>query len=300
MNARRLGPVIVVAAAGGLLLTARSKTRGPAAEADEASIRQSAQTFAAAFNAGDAKAVAALWTENGESRDADGRTYVGRAALEAAYAAAFKANPGMKVEVLIASIRFPAKDVAVEEGLLRFSRGPKDLPATSSYVAVHAREGGQWKLALSGEAGAGVERVEDLDWLLGEWTAKVKDDGLTFKFARDPGKSAVTGTVSRTASGKESVAGTIRIAADPETGQIRSWSFEDDGAHSQGLWSCDGKSWLADVRGVLADGTPTAERIVLQRADADVLTWRAIDRVVGDTPVADTPPIRLTRDPGKR
>jgi uncharacterized protein (TIGR02246 family) len=300
MNARWLSAAVAVAAAGGLLLTARSQTRAPAAGTDEASIRQSAQAFADAFNRGDPKAVAALWTENGESRDADGRSYVGRAAIEAAYTAAFKATPGVNVEVLISSIRFPAKDMAVEEGLLRFSRGPKDLPATSSYVAVHAREGGQWKIALSSEAGVGVERVEDLDWLLGEWTAKVKEDGVTFKFARDPGKSAVTGTVARTTSGKESVVGTIRITADPETGQIRSWFFEDDGAHSQGLWSCDGKSWLVDVRGVLADGTPTAERIVLQRVDADVLTWRAIDRVVGDTPVTDTPPIRLTRATGKR
>jgi uncharacterized protein (TIGR02246 family) len=267
---------------------------------ETASIHQSARDFEAAYNRGDAKAVAALWTENGESRDADGRTVVGRAAIEAAYVAAFKANPGAKVEVLIKSVRFPAKDVAVEEGLLRFSRGPKDLPASSSYVAVHAREGGQWKIALSSEAGVGVERVEDLDWLLGEWTAKVKENAVTFKFARETGKSAVTGTVTRTAPGKEPVAGTIRIAADPESGQIRSWSFDDDGAHSQGLWSCDGKSWLVDVRGVLADGTPTAERIVLQRVDADDLTWRAIDRVVSDTPVADMPPIRLTRVAGKR
>jgi uncharacterized protein (TIGR02246 family) len=289
-----------VTAAAGLLVTARSQTRAPGGGADEASIRQSARDFEAAYNRGDAKAVAALWTENGESRDADGRTTIGRAAIEAAYAAAFKANPGVKVEVLIKSVRFPAKDVAVEEGLLRFSRGPKDLPATSSYVAVHAREGGQWKIALSSEAGVGIERVEDLDWLLGEWTAKVKVDAVTFKFAREAGKPAVTGTVARTAPGKEPVTGTIRIAADPETGQIRSWSFEDDGAHGQGLWSCDGKSWLVDARGVLADGTPTAERIVLQRVDADVITWRAIDRMVGDTPVADTPPVRLTRVAGKR
>ena len=119
-------------------------------------------------------------------------------------------------------------------------------------------------------------------------------------FRRAPKSPVVTAEVKRTAPGKEPVAGSIRIALDPETGQVRSWGFEADGAHSQALWACDGKSWVLDSRGVLADGTPTAERIVLQRVGPDVITWRAVDRVVGEDPVADTPPVRLTRVSGKK
>mgnify|MGYP006913947673 CR=1 FL=1 len=48
-------------------------------------------------------------------------------------------------------------------------------------------------------------------------------------------------------------------AFDPEMGRIRSWGFEDDGAHWQSLWTNDGKSWLLDSRGVLANGTSTSE-----------------------------------------
>jgi uncharacterized protein (TIGR02246 family) len=263
--------------------------------ADRAAIMKSARSFADAFNKGDAKAIAALWTENGESREAGGKTYLGRAAIEKAYADNFKSNRGAKIEVLVKSIRFPAKDLAVEEGLLRLSRGPKDLPATTSYVAVHIREAGQWKIALSSEGGGGQDRLEDLDWLLGDWTTKVKDEAVTFSFARDATKPFITATFKRAAPGKAPTAGSIRIALDPETGQIRSWGFEDDGAHSQALWVCDGKSWILDSRGVLADGTPTAERFVLQRVSPDVITWRAVDRVLGDTRLTDTTPLRLTR-----
>jgi len=262
---------------------------------DRAAILKSARDFEAAFAKGDAKAVAALYTENAEARDAAGRTFVGRAAIEKAYADFFKANTGVKTEVLVKSVRFPAKDMAVEEGLLRQSRGPKDLPATTAYVAIHIREGGQWKIALSSEGGVGEDRLEDLDWLLGEWTTKVKDDTVKLSFVRDPKKAVITGTFTRTAPGKEPVSGSVRIALDPETGQIRSWGFEDDGAHSQSLWVCDGKSWILDTRGVLADGTPTAERIVIQRVAPDTITWRAIDRVVGDESLPDTQPMRLTR-----
>ena len=236
-----------------------------------------------------------MWTENAECRDVGGQTFVGRAAIEKAYSEVFKANPDAKIEVLVKSVRFPAKDLAIEEGLIRAWQKPKDLPATTAYVAMHVREGGQWKMALSSEGGEGQDRLEDLDWLLGEWTTTVKDGTVTFSFTRDPKKPVVTGTFTHTVTGKEPVSGSIRIALDPETGQIRSWGFEDDGAHSQALWVCDGKSWILDTRGVLADGTSTAERIVLQRVAPDVITWRAIDRVVGDTTLADTPPMRLTR-----
>jgi uncharacterized protein (TIGR02246 family) len=276
-----------------LLTTGAVGAQTPSADRD--AIEKSARDFAAAFNKGDAKAIAAMWTENGESREGGGKTFVGRAAIEKAYVDLFKANAGAKLQVLVKSVRFPAKDMAVEEGLLRSSHGSKDLPTTTTYVAVHTREAGQWKIALASEGGAGQDRLEDLDWLLGNWTTKVKEDAVQFSFARDPKKPVIRATFKRTAPGKEPAHGSIRIALDPETGQIRSWGFEDDGAHSQALWYNDGKSWILDARGVLADGTPTAERIVLQRVNPDIITWRAIDRQLGETKLPDTLPLRLTR-----
>ena len=264
-------------------------------EADAAAIRQTATEFAEVFNKGDAKAVAALFTEDGECRDADGQTFVGRAAIEKAYAGFFKANAGTKIDVRVKSIRFPAKDMAVEEGLARQIRGPKDLPQSTPYVAIHIREGDKWKKALAAEGAVGQSWLEDLDWLLGDWETKTMGETAKFSFARDPKKRQIIGTFTSTPSGKEPVSSSIRIALDPETGQIRSWGFEDDGSHSQALWICDGKSWILDCRGVLPDGAPTAERIILQRVTPDAITWRSIDRVVADTVVTNTPPMRLTR-----
>ncbi len=265
------------------------------ASADRDAIAKSASEFAALFNKGDAKAVAALWTENGECRDADGQTFVGHAEIERSFADFFKANSGAKIEMLIKSVRFPAKDLAVEEGLVRQARSPKDLPRSTQYVAVHVREGGQWKIALSSEGGVGQDRLEDIEWLLGEWVTTIKKDAVKFSFTRDKKRPFITGKFTRTETGKEPVSGTIRIALDPETGQIRSWGFEDDGGHSQSLWVCDGKSWVLDSRGVLADGTPTSERIIVRRVGPDMITWQAVDRVLGDDSLTDMPPMRLTR-----
>jgi uncharacterized protein (TIGR02246 family) len=264
-------------------------------DADRAAILKSAQDFAEAFNKGDAKAVAALWTEQGESRVLGGATVAGRAAIEKNYAELFKKQSGARIEVLVRSIRFPAKDMAVEEGLIRETVGERGIPSTTTYVAVHAREEGRWKIALSSEAGHGESRLEDLEWLLGSWTTKVKTDDVTFTFAKDPKKPFITGTFTRKPEGKEAVSGSIRIAVDPETGRIRSWGFGDDGSHSQSLWTNDGKSWLLEMRGVLTDGTPTSEVVILQRVAADAITWRVTDRVLGDERLPDTKPMRLTR-----
>ena len=166
-------------------------------DADREAIQKSAGAFSEAFNKGDAKAIAAMWTENGECREVAGETFRGRAAIEKAYTEFFKANRGAKLEVLVKSIRFPAKDLAIEEGLLRQTIGKKSLPASTSYVAVHIREGGQWKIALSSESGVGQDRIEDLDWLIGEWNGKTKDGAVKLSFAKDAKKPVIVGTFTK-------------------------------------------------------------------------------------------------------
>ena len=168
-------------------------------EDDDGAITKSARDFADAFNKGNAKALAAMWTEKGELREAGGPTLVGRASIEKAYSNYFKANPSTKIEVLVKSVRFPAKGLAVEEGLLRFPRGANNLTGTTAYVAVHVREGDQWKMALSSEGSAGQDRIEDLDWLLGEWTAKLPEASVTLTFSAIP-TNRFTGP-SRTVAG---------------------------------------------------------------------------------------------------
>jgi uncharacterized protein (TIGR02246 family) len=292
---------VVVAAA--LSLTARQQP--PAADdkaraADREAIHKSSREFVEAFNKGDAKAVAALWTEHGECHEATGEVIAGRAAIEKAFAEFFKENPGARIEVLIKSVRFPAADLAVEDGLLRQTRGGKELPATTAYSATHVREGGRWRIAMSREWGAGSDRLEDLDWLLGEWKASVKGQEVALSFTRDPKKPFLLGRFTRAEGKKEVFSGTFRVGLDPETGRLRSWHFDDDGGHGQALWVRDGNRWVLDSAGVLGDGTPTAAVNILGRASADEITWRSIDRVMGDRPLPDTVPIRLTRvAPGK-
>src|SRR5262245_6717551 len=66
-------------------------------EKDIAAIKKSMQNFIDAFEKGDAKAVAAFWTPEGEYIADDGTKYQGREELEKAYAEFFAKNKNVKV-----------------------------------------------------------------------------------------------------------------------------------------------------------------------------------------------------------
>jgi uncharacterized protein (TIGR02246 family) len=264
-------------------------------EADTQAIRKSSEEFAAAFAKADARALAALWTEQGECHDADGTALVGRAAIEKGFAEYFKEHPGARLEVLIHAIRFPAAGLAVEEGVLRQSDSGKQLPSTTLYAVTHVREQGRWKIAVSREWGAGQDRLEDLDWLIGTWKASLPDVEMSLTFRRDPQKPYLLGEFSKKEKGKTAASGSMRIALDPQRGQLHSWSFEDDGGHGESLWLRDGNHWVLDSVGVQADGSESAAVNLLTRLGPDAFTWRSIDRVLAGREMPDTAPVKLTR-----
>jgi uncharacterized protein (TIGR02246 family) len=274
---------------------AQGKTKAQAEDKDREAILKSSRDFAQAFAKGDAKAIASFWTENGEYHDESGEVVRGRDAIEKAFAEFFKDKPSTKVEVLIESIRFPAHDLAIEEGILRQGGGDKELPATTLYSVAHLREAGQWKIVVAREWGAGQDRLHDLDWLLGEWKATIQDQEVILSFSKDKSKPFHVGQFTKKAKGKVVSSGTMKIGLDAQRGQLRSWHFDDDGGHGQAVWVRDGNRWVLDSIGVLADGTETAAVNILSRLSPNEVTWRSIDRVMGDEKLPDTVPIKLTR-----
>lgn len=262
---------------------------------DIEAIRQSSRDFSAAFAKADAKAVAAFWTEQGEYHDDTGDVIRGRSDIEKAFAEYFKDHPNNKVQVQIFSIRTLSPNSAIEEGMLRQQPSDRQMPSSTLYSTIHVRDGGGWKIALSREWGAGVDRLEDLEWLFGTWNGKVGDEEVSLTFARDAEQGCITGRFARNLKGKVISAGTMRIGIDPQRGMIRSWSFDDDGGHGSAFWLRDGDNWIMDAVGVNGAGVETACVNILSRLNSNEITWRSIDRVAGGQASPDTAPIKLTR-----
>jgi uncharacterized protein (TIGR02246 family) len=269
-------------------------------EADDAAIRKVSAEFARAISAGDAKTVAAFWTESGEYRADEAAPIQGRAALEKAYAEFLAKRPKVFAEAKIDGIRFLGKDTALEEGKFTVKpTGPASPAVTRHYTTLYAREGGQWKFALVKEwapDAAGAE-LTDLAWLVGTWGTKQGDREATstYEWAGDKKFLKVHFAVKDVKAGKELTSGVQVIGVDPATRTIRSWLFGSDGAIGEANWSWDGEQWTVDSTGSLADGGSTTARNFLRRTTADAFTWHSVLRTDNGKRLPDIAPVNVTR-----
>lgn len=263
-------------------------------KSDEDVIRRQAKEFAEAFAKGDAKAIAATWTEHSEFH-VDNLTLRGRAAIEAAFAKFFSEHAGAKIEFRIDEIRFPAKDLAVEEGLSIQTNAGAELPTSTRYLAIHVREDGNWKTAISREWGADEVKLEELTWLIGDWSADGPDGGTRISYKWSPSKTAIEGTFQVVKDGKPVRAGRQHILRDAQSGQLRSWIFDEDGSRGETVWSRDGDRWLLEASGVSADGTQTSALNVLTRLSDNAYLFISTNRTADNVALPSTDPVKLTR-----
>jgi uncharacterized protein (TIGR02246 family) len=131
--------------------------------ADRQAISRLAQEFTTAFAQGDAKALAALYTEQGEYYDdTRGEAFRGRPELEKAYVELFRERPGSKIEIQSQSLRFIGHDTAIDEGLAHLQPTGSELPHSTRYSCLCVREDGQWKVALLRDWGAeGAKKLSE-------------------------------------------------------------------------------------------------------------------------------------------
>jgi len=267
----------------------------PVAEnADLAAIKKATESFVKAFESGDAKAVAAHWTANGEYVADDGTNYRGRAAIARAYRESFEKRKGrVDAGVEVTSVRFPSRDTAVEEGYFKVRAG-KELGTSSRYSVLHVREGGRWLMAIVREWPGEGASLRDLDWLIGSWEARHDDTEVRTSYEWWGDKTFIRAAITLKQKGQTST-GFQMIGRDASTGQLRSWTFDTDGSFAEAGWTREGSKWVQDSAGVLADGSTLAATNLLTRLDDDAFSFRSVRRSVGGEDVDDIPPVRVTR-----
>jgi uncharacterized protein (TIGR02246 family) len=260
---------------------------------DEAGIRKATAEFIQAVEKGDARAVAAFWTENGEYIEEDGTTIRGRDAIEAAYAKAFANKKNPKVEITVESIRFPSKDTAIEEGYARSYRGNPGHPTTSRYSVLHVREDGRWLMAVLREWPDEGLSLRELEWLIGTWEAKIGDTQVRTTYEWDAKKNSIRCHI--TIKGKDRNLSALQILLkDPRNGQLRSWLFDDDGGFGDATWTHDGKRWVIAATGVQADGGELTATNILTPVDKDTFTWQSTERTLDGEELPNIPPVKVT------
>ncbi len=265
--------------------------------ADRAAVRTALKDFVAAFEKGDAATAAAHMTAGAELMAPDGTTVHGRNDIQKAYADHFAKYPKHQVTVDPESVRFLSRDTALEEGHMTVTRGPEDT-GTYRYVALYVREDGKWQIGVLRNDESDQAALRDLEWLIGTWEAKGADAQArtTYEWV---GNKAFIRSQFTVRENDKSVTGTQMIGLDPNTGDLRTWTFEADGGYGEGTCTRDGSKWIFTSTATLADGSEMTASNILTPINRDSFTWQPVNLTIDGEPAGNLPPVKVIRVKGK-
>jgi uncharacterized protein (TIGR02246 family) len=149
ISSRDLSCVLCLTVAMGVAsVSAQGRSTGAAAADPE--LQKLADEFVQAWAKGDAKAIAALHTEDAIRIPGDGQVITGRAAIEKSFAEGLSGMwKGSKLTITPGKSTPLAPNVQVAEGRYQLTDGtpPAGAPTSGQYLNTVVRKGGRWLLA---------------------------------------------------------------------------------------------------------------------------------------------------------
>lgn len=259
-----------------------------------------AQEFIAAFEKGDAKAVAGFWAENADYVDQTGREFKGRAAIEKMYEKFFAGKKGLKLNIIVISARMVGTDVALEDGITEVTPAEGGLPSAARFSAVLVKKDGEWFFESVRDSiphpPTNAEHFEDLEWMLGEWTGEnEKGESAKASYAWAENRNFIVSTFATTVDGVPVVGGTQWIAWDAVDKVIRSYSFYSGGGVGEAVWSKDGDTWSFKTTAKSSGGKKLSATNVITKTDNDHMTWQVTKLTVDGQEMPDAKPVKLKR-----
>lgn len=276
----------------------------PEDSAEEQALMASARAYQAAYEKGDAKALAAFFTDEAEYLAEDGRTVRGRAQIEESLRAALRSRGKSTLTIQTDSVRKLAPEVLLEKGRTSVT-GEDGQTGGSQFTAVHVKADGKWLISNLVETPlplvSPAERLSELNWLIGKWSETDKGNDLTveseYQWAR--GGNFISCTIIVTKGGELTLEGWQIIGWDPLDDEIRSWTFDSEGGLAEARWTGGGDRWLVRDAGVAADGTRTTADNTITRISDDQFTWESHNRLLGGDPQPSIGQIEVNRVKGQ-
>lgn len=266
-------------------MAAGQETEGPDLGEAGPALRRLAREFEAAYARGDAPAIAALFTADGELIGADGERTAGREAIAGRFARVFEADPGATLSIEPRTARRLTPEVVVEEGVATIRPAdPGAEPQATPYTAILVNRDGRWLQASVRDHPAPPESTEpnlgELAWLEGEWVGESPGGVVECRGKWDEGGHFLLIEYTASSRGEATLRGTVRLGWDPAARRVRSWEFDSAGGFGEGTWTPQGPGrWRVESEGVGPDGTTTAAARLVTRLDPHRAAWRRVDPV---------------------
>lgn len=300
MKTQRFWFMLLLAATAGVVAGPGVGQQSKGDATDKEAIAQNAEAFIEAFHKGDANALAAFWTPDGDYTDKSGRHLKGREVIEKAFQNLFSENKGLSLRIESHSLRFVTPEVAIEDGTSFVLHPEGAPPSRARYTIVHVKKDGKWLLSSVRDAPyvppSNHEHLRGLEWAIGDWSAENdKGDAEHLSLSWTENQNFIVGTFAATAKGVSVGQATHWIGWDPQAKRIRSWIFDASGGFGEGAWSRDGDRWVVKTKSVHHDGKNAAATFRIGRIDADTLSLQATERTVDGKAVPDTKEFKLKR-----
>jgi uncharacterized protein (TIGR02246 family) len=254
---------------------------------EKAAVLELDRAYETAFAKGDATALAAFFAEDAEQTTEDGTLLRGRSEIEKAIRDGLKANQGAKIAISLDSVRLLAPEVAIEKGTSTVTAKSGETNSLV-YTAVYVKKDGKWKISQLTETGLPAatprEQLAELQWLVGAWSEKDGDTTINSKVEWARGGNFLTRDMTVKRGDETTLEGWQIIGWDAAQGRIRSWTFDSEGAFSEGVWTRSGNSWLVRDSGVLPDGSRSTSDQTITKSSAEKFTWEANNRTLDGDP----------------
>jgi uncharacterized protein (TIGR02246 family) len=261
-----------------------------------------ARKYEEAYNKGDAKTLAGLYSEDIDYVDQDGAEVKGRDAMQRLLADNFQQNPGAKLAITTVEIKDLTPDVKVSQGFATVTPA-NGAPVTTRYTLVKVKKGDHWEISQLNEREAppasAFAKLEALGWLVGTWQDKSGDQTVQSKFDWAGDKNFLIRTID-VQGNQTSTDGWEVIGWDPVRQQIRSWIFDSNGGFGETTWANDGESWLIRASNILPDGSRSTAENVLTKVDDNKFSWESQNRTLNGEPQPSLDKIEVQRVAGSQ
>jgi uncharacterized protein (TIGR02246 family) len=285
---RCTAPALAVVIAIGAAALAEGQ-QAPAAAApggDQQAIGQVSQELVKAFNAGKAEEIAGLFSSGAELIDDAGVVHKGAEAIKDAFGRFFEKFPGATSTMTADSVWLVGPSLAIEEGQ-RVVSTKDSRAAASRYTLVLMKQEGKWRIASAREVEDDAslsphDRLQPLAWLVGDWVDEGSDAVVRISCKWSEDKNYLLMDFLAQVQGKPALKSEQRLGWDPLSQKVKSWVFDSDGGHGEGVWSLVDGRWVIKSTAVMPDGTTGSATIVIERAGNDRYTMKGFDRIRGD------------------
>lgn len=299
-----LRPIVLGLGAVAMAATLALPQDPPAEKADpktaKEAVQQLFQAYTQAFQRNDAKAVAALWTENCVYTDRpSGDRSEGRKAIQSDMAQLFKDHPKARLVVDFTSVRFIKPEVAAVEGRASLLFADQD-PSVTTFSALVVKQDSGWLIDTVSETdvptpSSSADALKDLDWLVGQWRDATEGVDVKTDVHWTANRSFLIRSYKVQVGDDEPYEGTQVIGWDARKKQIRSWSFDSDGSFDEATWSKNGDEWLIRMARTEANGDTASGTQVLKPVNPDTLTVQTIARDLNGEPAPASNPVTVVR-----